>query len=1039
MASNSIKSNVRVSALAAALSLCFAGTAYAQSTTGNVYGNAAPGETITLVSDTGFARTVTADSTGRYTAGNLPIGNYTVTARKGDQVVGTQTVLVKVSSGTEVSFAGGAANNSGNELGTITVTATGAGIDVTQVDSRTVITAKDLAVLPIAHSAEAIALLAPGTVKGSGFFGNAVSFGGAGVSENAYYINGFNVSDPLANIGGLGLPYGSIAQQETYTGGYSAMYGRSDGGVISQIGKRGTNDWHFGGQVTWRPKQLSSTAKNVYYPNAMTLPSTPAGVYTKPSDTYFIDDLYGQAHGWEFPRYETVANSTCTPKVAGTYCWHYDDPTLPGTLNRDRSKDKTWNTTYSAYIGGPLVPNKLFFFLSAEKSKTSYVSTGTNAPGSLRSYMDSPSTKIYGKIDWNINDSNIIELTGIKENDHTQGTTYDIYDGTTKAYGRDIAYHGLATPSKQDTFVYIAKYTNYLTDALNFSVTYGKDVVHNPTMVAVNSPLPFIQNTSLIPAALIPAGGLVLPQLSSGGATPTSRLQATGVRFDVEYKIGSHQIHGGIDDMTYKAVDQGSATSGPGYFWSYRGGTTVRKYFFNTMASMSVVQKAAYVEDNWQVTDRFLIKAGLRSDDFNNKNNAGQSYVHEKHQLAPRVGFAFDVKGDSTMKLFGNVGRYYLALPNEVAIRGASPSTFYYQSYTFTGVDQNGQPTGLGAPGAPTSGNNEFGQPVDPASIASKNLKPQYQDEAILGMDWQFSSKWVAGAKATYRKLGTMIDDWCDTGRIYNKIDASGKNSDDYNISGCYIINPGRTNNFHIAKADGSGYSDFTLTNDELGFGSLKPIRKYMALDLYLEHPFDGKWQARLDYTWSRNPGNTEGQLKSDIGQGDVSKTQDWDSKELMYNSYGYMANDRRHSLRARGMYQLTPEWLLTGKLLVQSGVPKNCLGFFFNDQDPIGYGSSYHVCNGKDYAPGSEHGPWTKQIDLGIVYRPRYFNKKLTFSADVFNITNDRKPLQYNARYEIDNFAVKGHGTGTLNSSYNMPLYFQTPRYVQLSVSYDY
>ncbi|MBW8824502.1 MAG: TonB-dependent receptor plug domain-containing protein, partial [Xanthomonadales bacterium] len=266
----SIKSGVKRSALTIALGFCFAGVVHAQSTTGSVYGNAAPGETITLVSDTGFARTVTADSSGRYNAGNLPIGNYTVTAKKGDQVVGTRQVLVKVSSGTEVSFAGAQANT-GNELGTITVTSMGAGIDVTQVDSRTVITAKDLAVLPVGRSAEAIALLAPGTVQGSGFFGSAVSFGGSSVTENAYYINGFNVSDPLANIGGLSLPYGSIAQQETYTGGYSAMYGRSDGGVISQVGKRGTKDWHFGGQISIRPKALASTPKDVYYPKAMTL------------------------------------------------------------------------------------------------------------------------------------------------------------------------------------------------------------------------------------------------------------------------------------------------------------------------------------------------------------------------------------------------------------------------------------------------------------------------------------------------------------------------------------------------------------------------------------------------------------------------------------------------------------------------------------------------------------------------------------------------------------------------------------------------
>ena len=46
--------------------------------------------------------------------------------------------------------------------------------------------------LPINRSAEAIALLAPGAVAGAGGFAalsGLVSFGGSGVSENAYYIN----------------------------------------------------------------------------------------------------------------------------------------------------------------------------------------------------------------------------------------------------------------------------------------------------------------------------------------------------------------------------------------------------------------------------------------------------------------------------------------------------------------------------------------------------------------------------------------------------------------------------------------------------------------------------------------------------------------------------------------------------------------------------------------------------------------------------------------------------------------------------------
>jgi len=67
-----------------------------------------------------------------------------------------------------------------------------------------------------------------------------------------------------------------------------------------------------------------------------------------------------------------------------------------------------------------------------------------------------------------------------------------------------------------------------------------------------------------------------------------------------------------------------------------------------------------------------------------------------KPQWAPRLGFSWDVHGDSTLKLFGNAGRYYLALPTQVALSIASPVKNYGVYYTYTGIDPaTGEPTGL--------------------------------------------------------------------------------------------------------------------------------------------------------------------------------------------------------------------------------------------------------------------------------------------------------------------------------------------------------
>ncbi|MGV7186599.1 hypothetical protein [Xanthomonas axonopodis] len=94
---------------------------------------------------------------------------------------------------------------------------------------------------------------------------------------------------------------------------------------------------------------------------------------------------------------------------------------------------------------------------------------------------------------------------------------------------------------------------------------------------------------------------------------------------------------------------------------------------------------------------------------------------------------------------------------------------------------------------------------------------------------------------------------------------------------------------------------------------------------MFLEHPFNEKWYGRVDYTWSHSYGNTEGQVKSDLGQADVSKTQDWDAAALMYYAGGSLANDRRHQLKAFGAYQISPEWMASATLRVMSGTPRTC------------------------------------------------------------------------------------------------------------------
>jgi len=997
-------------AIAAAVSIGAAGQLAAQSTTGTIFGQAEAGAIVTVTSDTGVSRKAVADSNGRYSVTSLPVGNYTVTLQHdGTTIDQRSNVQVVVNGSAEVSFA---SVTNARSLDSVTVSANALPpIDVTTVDSRTVITSKQLDQLPLGRTAEAIALLAPGVVSGSSYFsgptGNAlVSFGGASVSENAYYVNGYNTTDPLNGLGGIGLPYGAIDQQEIFTGGYSAKYGRSTGGVINQIGKRGTNTWHFGAQVQWSPSFLAATPRNIYYPNT----SLPEG--------------YG-----------------------------YANEELPGTIYRSRKGNTSWTSTYDAYLGGPLIENKLFLFAAVEAQKQEGKSTtAVNAPQPNNTYYTYSLPKRYIKLDWNINDSNILEFTNISNKNAYSGNLYG-YDYANRTQGDLFGYD---TSTKTGSDIYIGKFTSYITDDLTFSATYG-----------VNKAVDFSETPGRDPALPYLSGVLNQDPAITGGApirndvtklyakSPDASYRSRGLRLDLEYKLGDHLLSAGIDNITSSATDEGQQVSGPGYAWVYGrasdpsaplnsdfgvgapggNGYYAYKYIYTTTTSMSVDQKAQYIEDRWQVNDRWLLSIGLRNDQFTNYNNAHQAFVHNTNQWAPRLGFSWDVFGDSTFKVFGNLGRYYLALPNSVAERAASASTFTQEYFTYSGIDPaTGAPVGLKPIGpGPVSSNGEYGQAPDPKTVTAKGLRSQYQDEAILGFSKMLGSKWAYGAKVTVRKLQAAIDDVCDFNAVAEKAVAQGIDPDTVVFpNSCLIFNPGRTNTFLLANSDGNGYSEVTMTNSDWGFNS-GAKRKYYALDLFLDHPFDGKWQGRIDYTFSRSYGNTEGQVLSTIGQDDVSKTQDWDFWQLMQYSNSVLSNDRTHQFKAYGAYQITPEWMLSGSLQIASGAPKACLGYYgSNESDPALYYSSYRYCAGKPTPLGSiGRLPWTKQLNLGVTYRPAVAAKKLALNLDVFNVLNERKPTVLDATYE--------NAPYTVSNTYGIPLYLQAPRYVRLSASYDW
>jgi len=1005
-------------ALSLGLGLGLVGTsALAQNVTGAIFGQISGqhGDTVSIRNvNTGFERSIPVDSAGRYRISSLPVGDYTVTLQNNGQAVSSRDhVMVTIAGGTEVSF--GASASAAKTLEGVSVVASALpAIDVSSVDTRTVMTAEQLQKLPVGRDIASVALLAPGVIQGSSYAA-APSFGGSAASENAYYINGYPTTNPLSSIGFSNLPFDAIDQEQVLTGGYGAEFGRSTGGVINIVTKRGTNKWKAGVYSVWSPESLRSTPQNINFANT---------------------GFYGPG------------NKTPTD----------------GTLYLNRAHAQYWTSTVGAYVSGPLIQDKLFFYADLEMNR--------QEGNSVRYYSNSSATQLAqgwndyaykkprwtAKIDWNINDSNILELTGVS--DKTQyDAKYSPYSYVSDSH-TDTQTGGSYT--KDGGELYIGKYTGYLTNDLTLTALYGTQRIdHYNAPWHYDASCPYISSSTLTQA---PGLNYTSCQMTTAKVlVPKAHDKTYGGRLDLEYRIGDHDIRVGLDKQTALSLTGSAYPGGYGWFYGWQGapgdpidgghgvgspasagglgsqGYYVERYYSTQLANVKTQQSAQYIEDRWQVNDHVLLSLGLRNEQFTNYNGNNQRYASQRHQLAPRLGVSWDVFGDSTLKVFANAGRYHLAMPNNVAVRGASGSLITSEYFTYTGVDpKTGAPTGLNPVAVDRSkgytcgntnaisSNLECGEAPDPRTVAAKGMKSHFQDEYILGAEYQLSPSYNVGAKATVRKLRSAIDDTCTPA-------LGGR---------CFLFNPGQANTFLEEQDDGS-FQEVTYSNAQLGFPRLK--RKYAALDLFVEHPFADNWYAKIEYTFAHNYGNTEGQLASDLdtgsgGQSDVSTTQDWDLPQLMVGANGSLPNDRKHQIRAFGYYQLSKEWRFGATAQIASGRPLSCTSFWPDPTAKVYNGSYYHYCGlpiagstGYVYTPRgtSGHTPWTYKLDLNVAYSPAWADNKLTLQMDVFNIFNKQTPLYYNTRYASNR--------STVNPLYMRVLDYTSPRTVRFTARYDF
>lgn len=963
---------------ATVLSTALSQPAFAQAQTGTVSGTAAPGSVISIVNkEIGYSRTVTVGADGRYQISQLPGGQYTLAVSGAGEA---QVVTIVPGQGATASFSAGVQQ--------VVVAGRASRIDVKSPESATVLNKAAIDRLPVLRDVTAVALLAPGATAGDNRIGatgsrggNVPSLGGASPAENVYYINGFNVTNSLNGVAFNQVPFDAIAQQEVKTGGYGAEYGRSLGGVLSVTTKRGTNTWTGGANVIYTPESLS--AKQVYADKSA-----------------------------------TTGKWVLAEKPGGT----------------DDLKTNLW-------AGGPIIQDKLFIFGLVQGAKTEQKSYFNNTQQVLKN--NDPQYLV--KVDWNINQSNLLEFTGFsdKNKDKIMSWKSPVPYGTQRgeSQGTDVFTNGGTN--------LVGKWTSYLTDDFTVSALYGVGKYNRNSSIASAS-CPSVQDER--GEEPIQKGCWTVNSITSPGAKD----QRKALRLDAEWNLGAHGLRFGLDRETYDVVDGRSNTGVGNDLALYRvytlaPGSELSNGFTNTTGApldyidartfqnggvFTTKNSAFYIEDNWQATKNVVLNLGLRSESFNNLNAEGIDFIKVSNTIAPRLGLVWDVQGNARSKIFANAGRYYIPVMSNTNVRLSGAELDYTDFYAFNGFTNDRYETPIKGAQLGDRVLVSNGKAANPKTVVDPNIKPMYQDEYIIGGQQALNNRWTVSAKFTHRNLKSVMDDVCnDEGArdwaLANNYSAEDAETIAGTVGHCFLYNPGRD---LTANVDFKG--DGKLTTVTIPAASLKfpkPKRTYNALELGFDRAWDGKWSLQGSYVLAYSKGNTEGYVKSDIGQDDAGISQDWDYPGLAEGADGYLPNDRRHTLKAFGAYQITPELRMGANIVIQSGRPRNCLGFYAGELDHVSvyYGPASFYCNRVLQTRGTlGRTEWKRELGLQLSYAPAW-KKGLSFTVDALNVLNERAVLSVDEAGES--------ALGTPYSQYERPIGIQRGRSVRLTAQYEF
>jgi len=701
------------------------------------------------------------------------------------------------------------------------------------------------------------------------------------------------------------------------------------------------------------------------------------------------DPEYGEALGG----YVNLVTKTGGNELKGSgFVYHQGSGFEEGRATTDRVRAEFdevgfTSTDFGFELGGPLARDKAFFFGAFDPTLLTLTRQSAAATGfDHRLDVDREIYNYAGNVKWLVNPNHTLTISAF--GDPSKGKMGPQREDAVAVsdpkkrfselrYGGNnavVRWQGSLTSKHLFTASY-AYHEDKFEEDLNFNEPNGVD--NRPTGIDPTAPPLFYGGSGFFANSKSKNHQykLALSSFVEAGGEHHFRY---GVEFqDISYDneanysgpSGNWIPVGDPDPITGAPTD--SVLSTTGYSWNINAsGSRFRISRIRSgeiRAETSADYLAFFLQDTWQPVPWVSLMGGIR---YEQETIQGTLAKHSwKDNWAPRASLVVDPLQDGRTKVSFSYGRFFGKVPNDLAVRALSSEVTHVVDFDVADVDLT-DPNNPVLPGASASTFwTAFG---DEPTVIDDNSKLTYQDEYVAAVEREVQPLVNVGLTYKYRTLGRTLEDVALV--PYSEVVTTG------NFGNYYITNP--------TPADGFP----------------EPSRKYHAVTLTAEKRStpSAPWRWLASYTWSRLKGNYEGYYRRDNDQSDPFITSLFDFPYLADPEIfqyliadGLLPNDRTHVINLFGSYRFQNNVTVGASLQRQSGVPLTKLGY--NDA----YGNGGEI-------PLAERGsrgrtPTTTNIGMHVGYVVPMGDRKVEFIADVFNLLNQQKGIEFDQDFEVD------------------------------------